>query len=471
MMKLNYNDIRYIIHEAARRLVAENVYADSSKINHKKKTIGLTYNKQYYNQNNLLKQDYLKTDKMDKDDADSYKIMLKGGIESYNITSIKGTEIMHYFKQLWDRKESVKIKDNTTQEEYELEMLDAEQREFLNQIQKKVGFIVRQCINDFKQQNPQLQINGVSIYPVPSSSKFNETMAGYLSQMSVNGLPVQVIDQALFKKDLSNLEKDEEFIKLNQDYYNGNLVVGKNEKGSVNQNLDKSIAKYQALTDAWKNIPLINFYVSKILMSIRNMHAVGAGKRAILTLVNYYRLFFDTVRKTEGVKYYDNIKDNTKTVQKSKVLVKKKYTKGPSIDKRTNEIWGIVSPYLKNEICPITGKDYYKEEICEYTEKKFEIKTLSNGERMGLKNYFSFNRDNEQIEQEVAKTKGTVFVIFDDNISGGATLGDICYQCKDIGITNLIPITFGVMSQKWQSRGLTFTMPTNKNGEKKFNFS
>lgn len=46
------------------------------------------------------------------------------------------------------------------------------------------------------------------------------------------------------------------------------------------------------------------------------------------------------------------------------------------------------------------------------------------------------------VQKEVNKIKNTVFVIFDDNISGGATLSDVCYQAKKIGINNIIVPNF-----------------------------
>lgn len=77
----------------------------------------------------------------------------------------------------------------------------------------------------------------------------------------------------------------------------------------------------------------------------------------------------------------------------------------------------------------------------------FQIKNLSNDVRMGLKNYFMVDAD--IVEKEMNKIKGTVFVIFDDNISGGATLSDICLQAKQLGIEYIIPITFGEMQKKY----------------------
>lgn len=72
---------------------------------------------------------------------------------------------------------------------------------------------------------------------------------------------------------------------------------------------------------------------------------------------------------------------------------------------------------------------------------------------MGLMNYYQKNNnadDVEMVEQEIKKARNTVVVVFDDNVSGGATLSDICLQLKKLGINNLIPITFGEMSQQWR---------------------
>ena len=77
----------------------------------------------------------------------------------------------------------------------------------------------------------------------------------------------------------------------------------------------------------------------------------------------------------------------------------------------------------------------------------FQIKNLSNDVRMGMKNYFALN--SELAKEEMEKIKGTIFVIFDDNISGGATLSDICMQAKQLGIEYIIPITFGEMQMKY----------------------
>lgn len=96
-------------------------------------------------------------------------------------------------------------------------------------------------------------------------------------------------------------------------------------------------------------------------------------------------------------------------------------------------------------------------EIVNIKEKKFQIKNLTNDTRMGLKNYFKLQNN---VEDEIKEIQNTIFVIFDDNISGGATLSDICYQCKKIGINYIVPITFGEMRTKYSQGVLQINKPT-----------
>jgi hypothetical protein len=142
-----------------------------------------------------------------------------------------------------------------------------------------------------------------------------------------------------------------------------------------------------------------------------------------------------------------------------------KYTKGPSVEDRSGKIWALVEPILSKQISPSTGKEYGQVDIYEWEPSKFQIKKLSNGERMGLKGYYSPNEDSEFVQKELERIKGGVFVIFDDNISGGATLSDICYQCKELGIQYIIPITFGEMDEKWTMNMIPLSQPTNDKGK------
>lgn len=99
-------------------------------------------------------------------------------------------------------------------------------------------------------------------------------------------------------------------------------------------------------------------------------------------------------------------------------------------------------------------------DICMWQPANFQIKKLGNDSRMALKNYFSIN--NDTAETELKNTDNSIVVIFDDNISGGATLSDICYQLQKIGIKYMIPITFGKMKTSYsQGIGQVINKPEN----------
>ena len=96
-------------------------------------------------------------------------------------------------------------------------------------------------------------------------------------------------------------------------------------------------------------------------------------------------------------------------------------------------------------------------DVVEIEKNDFQIKNLTNDTRMGLKNYF---KAEDNIDEEIKTLKNTVFVIFDDNISGGATLSDICLQCKKLGLEYLVPITFGEMRTKYTQGFIQINKPT-----------
>ena len=87
---------------------------------------------------------------------------------------------------------------------------------------------------------------------------------------------------------------------------------------------------------------------------------------------------------------------------------------------------------------------------------------------MGVKNLFQPNKDipQEEIQKEVEKTKGGIVVIFDDNVSGGGTLSDICMGLQKLGMENIIPITFGKMGESWNVGQLNVNRPRDN----KFNY-
>lgn len=471
IVKLNLDDIREMVLEVVTRIMNEDVYADTRKINRKKKQIGLTYKKtrgSNLSNNNYF--DYLGTDFMQQDNGKTYEVMLKGGITSYNITDIKGSDVMHYFKHKWDGlNSSVSVKGENSEDKYELIMQDDEFMEFMKAFKRKVEFVIKYWLD--KNKTTAENFTAVSIYPVPSSSRFNTHMAELLSRMQVYGLPVQVINQALLQKDLRNLQKDNEFIEKNKEYYEGQFIDGHPEQGSVINRIDTTINKYGALSEVDRYLPKINDAEHTLLSYYyRNQNGERLTPLIGKRMANVYKSYYDNINRCYNITYQNLISQKISKVQRDKVLQAIKYTKGPSVETRSPEIWNMVKPFLRGQISPVTNKPYTQIDIYQWSRADFEIKNLSNPERMGLKNIYNPNTDTEMVNKELERIKGTVFVIFDDNISGGATLGDICYQCKNMGIKNIIPITFGKMSEKWTMGFLPINTPKNNRNDIQFNF-
>lgn len=475
VIRIDKNDIRRMVREAVEKILAENVFIDADKVNRKQKTVGLTYTRGR-SKNPVTYWDRLKTDKMDEDSANTYEVMLKGGFVSYNITDIMGTEVMHYFKRLWDNKSTkinVRVDGRSEKEEYELKMLKDEETEFLNRFKKKIEIVVSRWCDVHKVSSKHF--SGISIYPVPSSSRFNEKMAELLSTMNVYGLPVQVVNQGLMAKDLKNLEKDTDFIEKNKEYFNKPLF--KNDVngtyGTIQQNIDTSLSKYKAMEQADIFIDAINRKAGQMLTKLSYIKTKGVNEKEAVKLARDYKVYYDLIMECYTLTYQDEVLNQTRGFNRSSLINLIKYSKGPSIISRSENIWSIVEPYLKVQKCHVTGKNYTPLEIGKWSRPSFEIKHLGNSVRMGMRNFYRPNDSNpEMLQKELKRIHGTVFLIFDDNISGGATLSDICYQCKKLGIENIVPITFGVMNEKWTMGRQPLTIPSKrgKNGRPEFKY-
>ena len=193
----------------------EDVFASEKRGKNKVK---LSYNKRkstdtIRNIGSLNAQELVNTSKMDQNNSDTYEVPLKGGITSYNITSIRGTEIMHYFKNKF-AKMDLDLDGDGKKETYELFMEDDEYREFFNQFYAKVNKVIIDVMSNFG----DVKFSGVSIMPVPSSSNFNDMVAKQMAKYTtVNGLKVIAINKDMFKKDMTNLQKDKDFIDNNKE--------------------------------------------------------------------------------------------------------------------------------------------------------------------------------------------------------------------------------------------------------------
>ena len=461
--------------------INEDVFADRTTIRGRKhKVVDLSYkmhsgptNKNY---GNLTPADMLGTEKMDKLDADTHIKMLKGGIKSYNITSIKGEEVMHYFKRKYARD----IKPTTLKvngEEYELNMDDAEFQYFTRMFNEKVNRVINYCINEFRKENKKYAPVKVSIYPVPSSENFNKAMAEIMGKMSLAGLPVQVIDDALFKKDLRNIAKDEDFIAKNKEFYRNRLADKTSVNGydkPVELHVEDDVRKLKAFSQANRCVAIMHETFARINQYWASYKFTNSLK-TLESLARLYARYYDANKACTNLVSYQNFarkEGDDAGFQMRTIANTIKNIKGRPVDPyKSAKIWNAVEPILKDRVSPSTGKPYKRIDLIDYEPKNFQMKNLTNGERMGLKNYYNPNEDAELVQRELERIKGGVFVIFDDNISGGATLSDICFQCKQLGIQYIIPITFGEMAEKWTMNYVPLNKPRNTAGEEgKFNY-
>ena len=452
------NKKRIIISESQfKKLVSEDVFVSNADKSAKRAT--LTYNKNggRRNKGNLNSFDMLKTDKMDKLDNDTYERMLKCGVMSYNITSIKGSEVMHYFKRKFaNQKSEMKINNET----YELAMEDSSFKEFLDTFQKKVSTVINYQSSQYLKDSKQKEFSNLFIYPVPSSSNFNNVMSKFMSKMSLSNLVPRIIDSKILKKDTSNLTTDDEFISDNQEYYNSQL----NDKSGDKTHLDH-INRYKNKLLARQKLQLridkINDCAKKLISKYYTRNALSTPttltEKFINKLEELYNEYVDAFNylKVHDISYYDPIDGKENKLNFNDSIQPIKYSKGPSIELRSKEILNILNQYGRlikrgpKNIIPIQF----------YELKNFEVKNMPNDVRMGMKNYFTLNK--EKFAKEKINNENSVVVVFDDNISGGATLNDICMRLKEVGFNYIIPITFGEMNVKWGVRSLPISMPQN----------
>ena len=443
--------------ESQVQFLKENVYVSSLKGN----KAYLTYNQNSYNYNHGTQnnKENLKTDKMDMDNGDTYELKLKDGTICYNITSIKGVEIMHYFKHLWNNQKTTMLDKDMN--EYELTMLKQDEEKFINRFIKKVSFVIKAY-----EQEHQFTPDTITILPIPSSSNFNNKMAELLSGMNINGKAITKVSDDFIRKSIETLRRDSEFIERNKDYYNGYFFIGKPDSKSVNDYIDFNLNKVQSLNKIRPLVDELDVCAKNIFaIYYRYNHSASLNKvteKMTNALVNSYIDYYNSLMKImEEAKFNNNIDNKESKMFISKVIQPIKYAKGPSVDKRSEVIWTIVKPYLKNKTCPVNNKPYTKVDIVEWQPLNFQIKNLSNAERMGMRGYF--NIEQEKIENEIKAIKNNLIIIFDDNISGGATMSDVVLSLKEAGISNILPITFGEMQEKWVLGPMSVRRPEGSN--------
>ena len=457
--------------------INEDVFINGISNNKNKNIANLTYKRNNNgsiarNRGNMTSLDMLKTNLMDNNSGQTtYEVKLKGGITSYNITDINGTEVMHYFKRKFSNEETrIKLGDT----EYDLEMQDSEFRNFMVQFLNKVNAVVEYRARQFMENNKGLTFSNIYIYPVPSSSNFNIEMVKRIvkNNHTIDNLPVSAISSSILKKDTSNLEKDTDFIDKNRDYYNSERWQTGGNGGSHMQAVDNDLNRLSRLESVKAEIDKANEFtkienrkqtgsllhqLNYVSARLNSPEKYGAPTlKSIKKLYDLYIGYQEAVKNiTIAGEYYDTIAHKYHKPHLKKVAEAIKYSKGPSIEGRTQRILQILKEYNMTNGLPVKPYD-----ICMWQPANFQIKKLGNDSRMALKNYFSIN--NDPAEAELKNTDNSIVVIFDDNISGGATLSDICYQLQKIGVKYMIPITFGKMRTSYsQGIGQVINKPEN----------
>ena len=457
--------------------INEDVFINGISNNKNKNIANLTYKRNNNggiarNRGNMTSLDMLKTNLMDNNSGQTtYEVKLKGGITSYNITDINGTEVMHYFKRKFSHEETrIKLGDT----EYDLEMQDSEFRNFMAQFLNKVNAVVEYRARQFMENNKGLTFSNIYIYPVPSSSNFNIEMVKRIvkNNHTIDNLPVSAISSSILKKDTSNLEKDTDFIDKNRDYYNSERWQTGGNGGTHMQAVDNDLNRLSRLESVKAEIDKANEFtkienhkqtgsllsqLNYVSARLNNPEKYGAPTlKSIKKLYDLYIGYQEAVKNiTIAGEYYDTIAQKYHKPHLKKVAEAIKYSKGPSIEGRAQRILQILKEYNMTNGLPVKPYD-----ICMWQPANFQIKKLGNDSRMALKNYFSINNDSS--EAELKNTDNSIVVIFDDNISGGATLSDICYQLQKIGVKYMIPITFGKMRTSYsQGIGQVINKPEN----------
>ena len=457
--------------------INEDVFINGISNNKNKNIANLTYKRNNNggiarNRGNMTSLDMLKTNLMDNNSGQTtYEVKLKGGITSYNITDINGTEVMHYFKRKFSHEETrIKLGDT----EYDLEMQDSEFHNFMVQFLNKVNAVVEYRARQFMENNKGLTFSNIYIYPVPSSSNFNIEMVKRIvkNNHTIDNLPVSAISSSILKKDTSNLEKDTDFIDKNRDYYNSERWQTGGNGGTHMQAVDNDLNRLSRLESVKAEIDKANEFtkienrkqtgsllsqLNYVSARLNNPEKYGAPTlKSIKKLYDLYIGYQEAVKNiTIAGEYYDTIAQKYHKPQMKKVAEAIKYSKGPSIEGRTQRILQILKEYNMTNGLPVKPYD-----ICMWQPANFQIKKLGNDSRMALKNYSSINNDSS--EAELKNTDNSIVVIFDDNISGGATLSDICYQLQKIGVKYMIPITFGKMRTSYsQGIGQVINKPEN----------
>ena len=280
--------------------------------------------------------------------------------------------------------------------------------ESIDKFMKRSALYIRSIIR-------KLKFDADVIVCPPSSSDFNERLISYVKKYlddSVKFIP------DLFLKDIRTVEVNRERAK---------------SLGMTNEEIDKLEKDLIKWKKQYQEIYPMRVALDRLcdeLMSYRAGLTVKRGRKPhdYNVLVKEILQMKDEIRKKKGeigvgkgkekfVKYEDNEE-------------------------------------LANILRKAGDKDYkYKKGVKTVGRaRNFEIKSLDNNTRQAIENLFTLNDKKDEGNKYPGKTmedriKGKNVIIFDDNISSGATLDDMCLTLLKHGAKSVLPITMAIIPE------------------------
>lgn len=417
---------------------------------------------------NFVPNDSLKTDKMDQNDSGTYEVTLKNGFKSYNITSINGENIMHCLKYRYDKKNKAKAKIGGS--EFELSMDDKSYKDFMSQFLNKMKIIIEDFLS--KRKNGNEGIEKICLYPVKSTSNFNIEIANEIASTIGNG-KITVLNDNILTKDTNGIELDNDFIGLNKAHYNGTYYahpgVGGTDDSTVMQQVQTYYNKCMAVKNDESGENVVGNYIDKanamsmsILQRVKNFLEKNI-KLDVNALANNIKSYRMVVNNKPELYYVSAIDNKVHRIRVDKIIVP---------DKNLEDEFEAVSNFIAKNYPNLTGGKLIS--FHKFVRKPYEIKSIANNIRMAFTGYYRPTKEPNLINREKKKIANSLLIIFDDNISGGATLSDVCgvFNKKPFMVPkeNIIPITLGKMSEKWALQSIPLSKPKNYFGDYLFNF-
>jgi len=324
----------------------------------------------------------------------------KSGIDSINLYKFGDITISKLLKHPEEYKEGQFSKDGQRQN------IDEES---IDKFFRRSALYIRSIIKEL-----DFDIDIIT-YP-NSSSKFNEiltdyVMAGYKNKDDKNFSSIKVIPKLLNKSI--------------------NTVIVNRDRAKELGMTDEEINKLEHQIESWKkqykDVYPIRLQLDQMIDTLISYRAGFVGKKG-----RRPKDYFTLMKNIEDTK--QRIKDAKKAIGMSKG--KEKFVK--YVDPK--DIGGI----------DVEGKG---KKIAR--ARDFEIKSLDDKTRKAIENLFTLNDDLSKYKTSTGeeiygvpiedKIKGKNIVIFDDNISSGATLDDMCLTLLKNGAKKVLPITMAII--------------------------